>query len=190
MSATEILKKIHSDAQAEVARIETQSATDVAALEREAGTIQKDLEATFQATRDRLVTRDREEIVAQAQHTAQIELQREKRVAVDAVLSAVFAKLAAEADDTYRERYQSILQSLSLASVTVQRAETAPERVAITAELLATAGITAPVEPNQSISGGMRIITSAQQFDCTLDCSFAAVRPQLEIEAARTLFAQ
>lgn len=188
MSATEILKKIHSDAEAEVVQIQTQAANDVQALEMEAAAKQAELQITYETTRDRLVTRDREEIISKAQHASQIELQCEKRTAVDAVLTDLFAQLTVEADDVYRARYQSVLHSLPLKTVTVKSVETAPQRIAITEELLAASNIVAPVVPNESISGGMRIITTEQQFDCTLDRFFAAARPQLEIEAARILF--
>lgn len=188
MSASEILKKIHSDAQAEVAQIEGQAAADVAVLEEKAAAQRMELQAVFEAKRDRMTTRDREEIVSKAQQLSQMELQRDKRAAVDEVMSYVLTQLSNEGDDTYRDRYLAVLQSLPLAGVTVETVETAPERVSVTIDLLAQASITATVKPDESISGGMRIITDTQQFDCTLDRFFATVRPQLEIEVARIFF--
>ena len=188
MSVIEILKKIHSDAEVEATQLQAQAAEDVERLEQAAAVKRAELQATYEATRDRLVARDYQEVVSKAEHVVQIALQREKRAAVDRVLKDVFTKLTNEDDDTYQKRYQKILQSLPLASASIEKVETAPERVTVTTELLTTAGITAPVEPNESISGGMLISTGTQQFDCTLDSSFAAARPQLEMEVARVLF--
>lgn len=188
MSVSEITNKIKVDAEAQVEAIMTRAEEQRIETEKRQQAAIASLQTKYEATCEQLVARDRQEIIARAQHEVQIALQREKRTAVDSVLDAAYKQLRDEDTADYAKRYGQILQALALPVTTVEKVFTAPARVAVTTQILADLGITAPVEADERIDAGMRIVTAVRQYDCTLGESFRAIRPQLEIEVARTLF--
>ena len=189
MSVTKITSKIQTDAEAVAEQIAQQYMQKVTAIDERVKVAMTELQRSYQARCEAGVARDRQETLAKVELGTQLALQQEKRNAVDAVLAKVFQRLQQENETAYQQRYEAILKRLPLQGKTIRQVETAPGRVAVTERLLQDMDMPVSVIADESISAGLRVVTADQQFDCTLDQSFQAARPQLEIEIARTLFA-
>lgn len=188
MSVAPLIEKITADTAATVSAIEAETATKVAAVEQATQTAIQTLRAEAVEHQARAQRQQETVTLSQARQAANIAWQTAKRSALDSIFQAAFDTLAGLPAAEYQALYQRRYQAVVPPDASVQRVVCPATRVAETAAILTTLGVSATPETDSACVAGLRVYTSDGVYDLTLERMFATERIRLEAEVSAALF--
>jgi len=189
MALHDITQKILDDANAEAQRIRRDAKAQIKRIIADAEAQKKARERASDQETERIIAQRERAALSRARRGAQQAIAAAKRAAIDDVLARVRAAIV-DADDA---RYAQFLTRFIAAVPEGERGAISavrvpPQRRAVTQDVLAKTGITAPLTDDATIDAGVVLVGADADYDLTLARVLADRARELEAQITQKLF--